>query len=46
MKCMFEKCSALSSLPDINEWDIKNVKDKFNMFSQCDQKLNIPNKFK
>ena len=42
---MFLKCSSLSSLPDISQWDISKVNDKKNMFYECNHNI-IPNNFK
>ena len=48
MDHMFGNCSSLKSLPDISKWDLTNVKKgketKF-IFDNCDESLNIPDKF-
>ena len=48
MSDMFNGCKALSSLPNIGKWNVKNVEDMGCIFNDC-KKLNskyIPNKFK
>ena len=42
---MFYECKQLNSLPDIDNWDISNVKEMDEMFDECKQCENIPNKF-
>ena len=46
MNAMFNGCSSLKSLPDIDNWDISNVKQKLWMFNGCSNLLSIPTKFK
>ena len=46
MNSMFSECSSLQSLPNISKWNIVNVKDKNDMFKECQNSLNIPKKFK
>ena len=46
MSYMFKGCSSLSSLPDISKWNTNNVTDMNNMFSGCNESLNIPSKYK
>ena len=45
MSYMFSWCKSLKSLPDISNWDTKNVNDMRYMFSGCDSLRKIPNKF-
>ena len=46
MRCMFHKCSLLTSLPDISKWNTENLDDFFGMDHMFDnQILDIPNKF-
>ena len=47
MSAMFNGCSGLKSLPDINEWDISNVDKKLWMFNGCNDLLikNLNKKF-
>ncbi len=42
MSCIFSRCSSLSSLPDISNWIIINVKDMSNMFYECSSLLSLP----
>ena len=42
---MFYNCKELSTLPDISNWNIDNVKDKSYMFYNCKSSLNIPSNF-
>ena len=42
---MFCGCSNLSAIPDINRWNIDHVKEKFDIFKGCSNKLIIPPKF-
>ena len=44
MSYMFYNCSSLLSLPDISEWDTKNVTNMSDMFNGVNKKL-IPKKF-
>ena len=37
MSGMFSNCKSLISLPDISEWDFKNVTNINTMFSYCDE---------
>jgi len=37
MHAMFSCCTALESLPDISEWDTKNVNNMSNMFHCCNK---------
>ena len=39
---MFEGCRKLKSLPDISNWNIKNVVDKRYMFYGCNSLISIP----
>ena len=41
---MFYECKQLYSLPDIDKWDLSNVKEKNEMFNECKQCDNILNK--
>ena len=48
MDHMFGNCSSLKSLPDISKWDLTNVKkgkETKCIFDNCDESLNIPDKF-
>ena len=42
---MFYECKQLYSLPDIDKWDLSNVKEKNEMFNECKQCDNILKKF-
>jgi surface protein len=46
MSEMFSNCSSLESLPDLSKWDISSVLERNNMFENCADSLNIPEKFK
>ena len=46
MSNMFNYCISLSEIPDISNWNIKNLRNKNDMFLDCKKQLNIPNKFK
>ena len=35
MSCMFSGCSSLTSLPNISNWDTKNVTNMSKMFDGC-----------
>ena len=39
---MFLGCSSLKSLPDISNWDTKNVTDMSYMFSYCSSLKSLP----
>ena len=46
---MFSGCLSLSTLPDISKWNINNIIDKIEMFSDCISLLILSldnNKFK
>ena len=46
---MFSGCLSLSALPDISKWNINNIIDKIEMFSDCISLLILSldnNKFK
>ena len=45
MSHMFSDCYSLESLPDISNWDTKNVNNMSYMFIGCDSLRKIPNKF-
>ena len=45
MSWMFYCCNKLESLPDISQWDTKNVKDMSYMFDGCSSLKKIPKKF-
>ena len=38
---MFAGCSKLDAFPDINNWNINNVKDTTHMFQGCKNKWKI-----
>ena len=42
MKCMFEGCSSLISIPDISKWDTKKVTNISFMFSGCSSLISLP----
>ena len=42
MSSMFFYCSSLQSLPDISEWDIRNVTDMSCMFGRCSSLKSLP----
>ena len=42
MSGMFYHCNSLNSLPDISNWNTKNVANMKDMFEYCKAK-NIPN---
>ena len=42
MSSMFIYCSLLISLPDISNWNTKNVKDISRMFINCISLINLP----
>ena len=41
-KDMFSECKSLKSLPDISEWDTKNVTNMNNIFSDCISLKSLP----
>jgi len=43
---MFNGCSSLQSLPDLERWNTSNLKEKKRMFWGCRSNLNIPQKLK
>ena len=45
MNHMFSYCKSLKSLPDISNWDTKNVNNMSYMFDGCNSLKKIPNKF-
>ena len=48
MSSMFNKCSSLSSLPDISKWNTNNVTDMNHMFYGCSNMIlstNIKTRF-
>ena len=42
MSGIFTNCKSLISLPDISEWDFKNVTDMSTMFSYCENIVTLP----
>ena len=42
MKCMFQSCSSLSSLPDFSKWNVSKDVKKDNMFNKCDKLTSLP----
>ena len=40
---MFNNCNQLTSIPDISQWDTKNVKDMSYMFCNCSSLKVLPN---
>ena len=42
MRCMFFKCSSLSSLPDISKWNTQNATDMSCLFSECSSLSFLP----
>ena len=42
MSYMFDKCSTLSSIPDISQWNTSNVSNMSFMFNECISLLSIP----
>ena len=42
MSYIFYECSSLSSLPDISNWDTKNVTDMIYMFRGCSSLNSLP----
>ena len=42
MSYMFYECSLLNSLPDISEWDTKNVINMSHMFKNCGSLKYLP----
>ena len=42
MSYMFDKCSSLSSLPDISKWNTNNVTNMSNMFYKCSSLSSLP----
>ena len=45
MKYMFCECKALIDFDDISKWDISNLKNYDEMFKNCNNNINIPQKF-
>ena len=43
MSCMFHGCSSLTSLPNISNWDTKNVTNMSLMFCHCSKLSVKPN---
>ena len=41
---MFYGCSNLESIPDIAKWDLSNIIDLSDIFTGCNEAINIPNK--
>ena len=42
MKAMFSECISLTSLPDISNWNTKNVTNMSFMFSLCSSLKSLP----
>ena len=42
MRYMFDKCSSLSSLPDISKWNTNNAKNMSDMFYKCSSLSSLP----
>ena len=42
---MFSNCKALNTLPNLEKWNISNVKNLNYMFAGCQKYLKIPMKF-
>ena len=42
MRALFNDCSSLKSLPDISNWNTKNVKDMSHMFEKCSSLESLP----
>ena len=42
MNHMFNKCSSLSSLPDISKWNTNNVTNMSYMFRSCSSLSSLP----
>jgi len=42
MSSIFYNCKSLSSLPDISQWNIKNVKDMHSLFYNCKSLSSLP----
>ena len=42
ISCIFHNCSSLKSLPDISDWEIKNVKNMSKIFKGCKSLISIP----
>ena len=42
MSYMFDKCSSLSSLPDISKWNTNNVTDMSCIFASCSSLSSLP----
>ena len=42
MSNMFYRCSSLSSLPDISEWNTNNVTNMSQMFRECSSLSSLP----
>ena len=42
MSNMFYKCSSLSSLPDISNWNTNNITNMSNMFEGCSSLSSLP----
>ena len=40
---MFNGCNSLISLPDISNWNTKNVTNMSYMFSDCSSLISLPN---
>ena len=38
---MFYRCSSLSDINGLKNWNVSNVKDFYNMFSGCSSSLNL-----
>ena len=42
MHCIFNECTTLDSIPDINQWNTFNVTDMSNMFDKCESLSSLP----
>ena len=42
MSYMFSRCSSLSELPDISNWNTTNVKDLSDIFRRCESLSSLP----
>jgi len=42
MTGLFNKCSKLSSLPDILKWNINNINNMRAMFGECSSLIELP----
>jgi len=39
---MFAGCSSLISLPDISNWNTKNIEDMYSLFCNCSSLISLP----